>query len=77
MTAPAGMNRPRQTHNRRPRSRTYYMQLFRAWENQMLRDCLVRHCGNQCAVARELGLHRNTIHRMLRVHRLTGESNGR
>lgn len=47
-----------------------YLDLFREWERGMLRDCLARHRNNQCAVARELGLHRNTVRRMVNLHGL-------
>lgn len=66
------INRPPQTHGRQPRSNSLYMALFQDWEQQLLRKCLDRHRNNQCAVARELGLHRNTVRRMVRIHGLTG-----
>lgn len=66
------MNRPRQTQSRSPRDASRYMQLFREWERSMLLQHLRHHRNNQCAVARELGLHRNTVRRMMIANGLRG-----
>lgn len=65
-------NRPPQT-----RGPSRYLELFLAWERGMLRECLARNRNNQCAVARELGLHRNTVRRMVLLHSLKEHANAK
>ena len=42
-----------------------YSQAVHAFRKQFIWTMLVHHHGNQCKAAKELGVHRNTIKRML------------
>ena len=42
-----------------------YEDAVREFKRQYLREVLVAHRGNQCKAAEELGMHRNTLSRVL------------
>ncbi|MGA7885027.1 MAG: helix-turn-helix domain-containing protein [Acidobacteriaceae bacterium] len=42
-----------------------YEEAVREFKRRFLLDVLAHHRGNQCKAARELGVHRNTLSRML------------
>lgn len=42
-----------------------YKKAFEIWERKLLTAYLWKHGGNQCAAAKELGIHRNTFSRAL------------
>lgn len=42
-----------------------YDQAVREFKRQYLREVLVAHRGNQCKAAEELGMHRNTLSRVM------------
>jgi len=42
-----------------------YDDAVREFKRQYLREVLVRHRGNQCKAAEELGMHRNTLSRTM------------
>jgi Fis family transcriptional regulator, factor for inversion stimulation protein len=43
-----------------------YSQAVHVFRKQFISTLLTRHHGNQCKAAKELGVHRNTIKRMLK-----------
>jgi DNA-binding NtrC family response regulator len=42
-----------------------YEEAVREFKRQYLREVLVKHRGNQCKAAEELGMHRNTLSRTM------------
>lgn len=42
-----------------------YEEAVREFKRQYLREVLVKHRGNQCKAAEELGMHRNTLSRAM------------
>ena len=42
-----------------------YDDAVREFKKQYLREVLIRHRGNQCKAAEELGMHRNTLSRTM------------
>ena len=42
-----------------------YEEAVREFKRQYLREVLVAHKGNQCKAAEELGMHRNTLSRVM------------
>ena len=42
-----------------------YLEAVQAFRKQFIWTLLVRHHGNQCKAAKDLGVHRNTIKRMM------------
>ena len=42
-----------------------YDDAVREFKRQYLREVLIRHRGNQCKAAEELGMHRNTLSRTM------------
>jgi Fis family transcriptional regulator len=42
-----------------------YEEAVREFKKQYLREVLVAHRGNQCKAAEELGMHRNTLSRVM------------
>lgn len=51
-------------------------QAIEVLEKGMIQGALDRHSGNQCAAARALGIHRNTLQRKMVAYELNG-SRGR
>jgi Fis family transcriptional regulator, factor for inversion stimulation protein len=48
-----------------------YEDAVRQFKRQYLREVLMRHRGNQCKAAEELGMHRNTLSRTMAELELT------
>ena len=46
-------------------SGVHYGEAVREFKKQYLREVLVAHRGNQCKAAAELGMHRNTLSRLM------------
>jgi DNA-binding NtrC family response regulator len=42
-----------------------YEEAVREFKKQYLREVLIKHRGNQCKAAEELGMHRNTLSRAM------------
>ncbi|MGC9291110.1 MAG: helix-turn-helix domain-containing protein [Acidobacteriaceae bacterium] len=42
-----------------------YNEAVREFRRRYIQEVLARHKGNQCKAARELGVHRNTLSRMM------------
>jgi transcriptional regulator with PAS, ATPase and Fis domain len=50
----------------------FLQQAIEILEKSMIQGALVRNHGNQCAAAKQLGIHRNTLNRKMVAYELGG-----
>ena len=50
----------------------FLQQAIEILEKSMIQSALVRNHGNQCAAAKQLGIHRNTLNRKMVAYELGG-----
>ena len=50
----------------------FLQQAIEILEKSMIQGALVRNHGNQCAAAKQLGIHRNTLNRKMMAYELGG-----
>src|SRR3954453_9320232 len=54
----------------------FLQQAIEILEKSMIQSALVRNHGNQCAAAKQLGIHRNTLNRKVAAYELGGARPG-
>ncbi|MEO8594685.1 MAG: helix-turn-helix domain-containing protein [Candidatus Solibacter sp.] len=52
----------------------FLQQAIEILEKSMIQSALLRNHGNQCAAAKQLGIHRNTLQRKMVAYQLGGKS---